>query len=186
MFTRIFAIAAISFLPTLANAGPAITVDQIEAHFSKGIECPEGGLCVPKKDTRKVCFGTDSQCKAENAAIAAQTDPGAFDMLITFDLGSDRLSQQAQENLAEFAKALKGDKLSKATFNIDGHTDATGSDLYNQALSNRRAASVVRFLEGLGVSRERLTATGHGESQPRSTDPFAAINRRVEATLRLR
>jgi outer membrane protein OmpA-like peptidoglycan-associated protein len=106
-------------------------------------------------------------------------------MLITFELGSDRLSPQAKENLAEFAKALKGDKLAGATFDIDGHTDARGSDAYNLGLSNRRAEAVVGYLESLGVPRERLAAKGHGESQPRVEDPYADINRRVEATIRL-
>jgi len=107
-------------------------------------------------------------------------------MLITFDLGSDRLSEQARENLAEFAKALKGNTLRNSTFSIDGHTDARGTNAFNMDLSNRRAASVVNYLESLGIPRERLRATGYGEDRPRVDDPFAAINRRVEATLRLR
>lgn len=186
MFTRVIAVAAFAGLPFVAMAGPSVTASQIEAHFSKGLECPDGGICLPKKDQRKVCIGTDSECEAENAAIAARDDPGAFDMLITFELGSDRLSQQAQQNLSEFAKAMMSDKLLQATFNIDGHTDASGSDGYNKGLSDRRAESVVVYLENLGIPRNRLTATGYGESRPRTSDPFAAINRRVEATLKLR
>ena len=185
MFTRFLAAAAILAMPTLSWADPSISAKDVEAHFSKGMEC-EGGKCIPKKLTRAVCIGTDSECAEQNAAAAAKVDPGAFDMLITFELGSDRLSEQARENLAEFAKALKGDALANATFNIDGHTDARGSDSFNKTLSERRAESVVQYLESLGIPRSRLSAKGHGESSPRVDDPFAAINRRVEATLKLR
>jgi len=148
--------------------------------------CPSDGPCIQKKLTRAVCIGTDSECEAERAAAAAKIDPGAFDMLITFELGSDRLSPQAQENLIEFAKALKGDALQNATFSIDGHTDARGTRAFNNELSIRRADAVVRFLEEHGIDRSRLRATGYGEDRPRVDDPFAAINRRVEATLKLR
>lgn len=180
MLARIIAIAAIVGLPALAQADPQITVDQIKQHFSKGISC-DGETCLPKGKKRAVCIGTDSKCEAEKAAA----DPGAFDMLITFELGSDRLSPQARENLEVFAKALQGRELANATFSIDGHTDARGSSAYNQDLSERRAAAVVDYLESLGISRDRLKAKGHGEESLRVDDPFAAINRRVEASLRI-
>lgn len=165
-----------------AQGAPNYTASEIEAFFTPAIECPAGESCVPKGQTRAVCIGTSSACAAD---VAAAPDPGAFDMLITFDLGSDRLSAQAQENLAEFAKALQSGKLAQTSFNIDGHTDARGSDALNMNLSNRRAEAVVSYLESLGISRSRLVAQGHGESQPRVDDPFADINRRVEATLRI-
>lgn len=142
--------------------------------------CPPGVPCLGKKKSRAICTGTAQEC-----AGSAPPEPAkGFDMLITFELGSDRLSPQARENLRVFADALKDPKLSEMKLNIDGHTDARGSDALNLDLSQRRAASVVSFLEGLGVDRSRLVAQGHGESQPRDADPFAAINRRVEATIR--
>jgi outer membrane protein OmpA-like peptidoglycan-associated protein len=159
------------------SPAPSYSAGDIEAFFAPALQAPAR--------TRAVCIGTSSACAAEANAQAAAPDPGGFDMLITFDLGSDRLSPQARENLAEFAKALKGDTLAAATFNIDGHTDARGSDAFNLELSNRRAEAVVGYLEGLGIPRARLQAQGHGESQPRAEDPFADINRRVEATIRL-
>jgi outer membrane protein OmpA-like peptidoglycan-associated protein len=172
MLTRLLAAAAMLALPHAALAGPSYSADDIEAFFSKN---------KPAK-TRAICIGTSSACNDQQAEAA---DPGGFDMLITFELGSDRLSSQAQENLSEFAKALTGNSLANAQFNIEGHTDARGSDGFNLNLSNRRAESVVRYLESLGVSRDRLQAQGYGESRPRVDDPFAAINRRVEATIKL-
>lgn len=182
MLTRFAAIVALAAAPALAQNAPSYTAGEIESFFAPALECAEGEACMPKGKTRAVCIGTTSAC-ASDAEVAR--DPGAFDMLITFDLGSDRLSEQAQQNLAEFAKALQSGKLAEAHFNIDGHTDARGSNDLNMRLSNRRAEAVVSYLESLGVPRSRLVAKGHGESQPRVDDPFAGINRRVEATLRI-
>jgi outer membrane protein OmpA-like peptidoglycan-associated protein len=186
MLPRFFALLVLAASPAAAqNAaapGPSYSAGDIEAFFAPALDCQEGRDCAPKVRTRAVCIGTSSACATETAAAP---DPGGFDMLITFELGSDRLSPQARENLAEFARALKGDRLGNTTFNIDGHTDARGSDSFNLDLSNRRAEAVVSYLESLGIPRDRLQAQGHGESSPRTEDPFAAINRRVEATLRI-
>ena len=135
---------------------------------------------------RVVCIGTDADCEESEKVEVKIEPPGAFDLLITFDLGSDRVSPQARENLTQFATALKSKTLENATFAIDGHTDARGTEEFNQALSERRAASVVRVLTGFGISPERLYAQGHGEYLLRvEDDPFAAINRRVETVIRL-
>ena len=64
-----------------------------------------------------------------------------------------------------------------------GHTDSTGSDAYNQTLSQRRAQSVSDYLAGRGVARARIASRGYGESQPiasNDTDTGRAENRRVE------
>jgi outer membrane protein OmpA-like peptidoglycan-associated protein len=67
---------------------------------------------------------------------------------------------------------------------IQGHTDSKGSDSYNLALSDRRAAAVVAYLvTNLGVDPSRLTSRGYGEGMPiatNDTDAGRALNRRVE------
>lgn len=63
-----------------------------------------------------------------------------------------------------------------------GHTDSTGSDTYNQSLSERRAKTVARYLEGKGIAVGRLTTSGAGESKPiadNATKEGRAKNRRV-------
>lgn len=191
LFFRLFLPAAIICLPLAAMAQAQYSADDVIGHFKQpeaeaavAADCPEGAICLPKKATRAVCIGTDSACAAETAAAPAQ--PSGFDLLITFELGSDRLSEQAQENLREFAKAMSDPALEGAQFNVDGHTDARGSDALNNELSKRRARVVVDFLKSLGIDEARLQAQGYGKTKPRADDPFAAINRRVEATIRTR
>lgn len=69
---------------------------------------------------------------------------------------------------------------------ISGHTDSKGSEAYNQKLSDGRAKSVVQYLQSKGISADRLTAVGYGESKPIDTnfnEAGQAKNRRVEFTL---
>lgn len=69
---------------------------------------------------------------------------------------------------------------------VAGHTDSTGTDAYNQQLSERRAASVASYLGTRGVLRERFIEVGMGEARPiadNSTDAGRQANRRVEITL---
>lgn len=188
-YKRVFSVAVCAVaVPFFALAGPQYSSQDVVGYFNKPQpaeaepDCPAGSICIPKKKTRAVCIGTGSACAQQEPVASA---PGAFDLLITFDLGSDQLTAQAKENLTEFARALQDPALASTKFNVEGHTDARGSDEFNQKLSERRAAAVVRYLEQLGVDNARLQAAGYGEAKPRDTqDPFAAINRRVEATIR--
>ncbi|MEM7422069.1 MAG: OmpA family protein [Pseudomonadota bacterium] len=188
MFVRFGVAVILCVISVSAQAQSQFKAEDVLEHFTPAVkeagpECPEGAICLPKKKTRGVCIGSKSQCEGQTTAKAA--DPGGFDLLITFELGSDRLSTTAQQNLREFAKALNSPALEGAQFNVDGHTDARGAVTMNNALSERRARVVVDFLKSLGVEEARLRAQGYGESKPRNaSDPFADINRRVEATIR--
>ena len=78
------------------------------------------------------------------------------------------------------------DKLLKkpgARINIEGHTDSTGPEIYNQHLSARRAKAVYDYLLSRGVSADRMKTVGYGESMPKVsnlTPEGRALNRRVE------
>ena len=72
------------------------------------------------------------------------------------------------------------------TFEIAGHTDWIGTDEYNFGLSQRRANAVYNYFAEKGISKERLSAVGYGESRPiatNATDEGRAQNRRVELVI---
>jgi OOP family OmpA-OmpF porin len=69
---------------------------------------------------------------------------------------------------------------------VEGHTDSIASDDYNQALSERRARAVAKWLDDYGIDGSRLTAKGYGESKPVAENDTAAgrqKNRRVEVVI---
>jgi outer membrane protein OmpA-like peptidoglycan-associated protein len=70
---------------------------------------------------------------------------------------------------------------------VEGHTDATGSDAYNQRLSEQRAGNVADYLIDRGVASRNVIVYGYGESQPKSSNDSAEgrqLNRRVEIHIR--
>jgi outer membrane protein OmpA-like peptidoglycan-associated protein len=78
------------------------------------------------------------------------------------------------------------DRYPDRTAAIEGYTDSTGTDEYNQALSRRRADAVMSYLVGQGVRSDRLTASGKGESLPVADNGSAfgrQQNRRVEVII---
>ncbi|NGP53436.1 OmpA family protein [Thioalkalivibrio sp. XN8] len=82
--------------------------------------------------------------------------------------------------------ALVAQKFDKTVVEVTGHTDSTGSAEYNQALSERRAATVATYLVNRGVDQQRILAFGRGQTQPvadNSTAEGRALNRRVEIRL---
>ncbi len=121
------------------------------------------------------------------AAAEPENQPKKFDLLVNFEFNSDHLTAAAKANLDQFAAALrdprvreglKGEKLA-----IDGFTDATGTEVYNRHLSERRAEAVVNYLAQKGADRDSLMPKGYGPTKPREPDPFDPLNRRVEAHL---
>jgi outer membrane protein OmpA-like peptidoglycan-associated protein len=151
-----------------AHADPAYKAGAIADFFAK----------AKLGKSRSICFGTAAECPAPAPASAAK-----FDLLINFEFNSDKLTQAARENLDQFAKALHDPRLKDQKFEIDGHTDATGAELYNLGLSERRASSVVAYLSSQGLDPGELKARGFGKAKPRVADPFSPENRRVEAHL---
>lgn len=126
---------------------------------------------------RGICIGTAEEC--------APAKPKGMDMRISFELDSSDLTEEAKKTLAIVANAFDDERLKKARFVVEGHTDARGTETYNGNLSEDRAASVKKFLMELGVSEDRLTASGLGETAPRTADPLDPENRRVELRIDL-
>ncbi len=103
---------------------------------------------------------------------------------ITFATDSSDLSPAFFDVLNSVGKVLG--EYNKTVVEVAGHTDSTGSDAYNQGLSERRANAVATYLRGHGVISERLITVGMGESRPiadNSTAEGRQANRRVEITM---
>ncbi|MDX1506954.1 MAG: OmpA family protein [Woeseiaceae bacterium] len=103
---------------------------------------------------------------------------------VTFATNSSDLSPAFFDVLNSVSKVLK--EFDKTVIEVAGHTDSTGTDAYNQALSERRATSVGTYLRGQGISDQRMILVGMGESRPvadNSTDAGRQANRRVEITM---
>jgi len=103
---------------------------------------------------------------------------------VQFYTNSDVLLPSSAKELQQLAEYLvKNDSLNATVF---GHTDDVGESESNLRLSQRRAESVRNFLSSLGISPDRLTARGMGDSQPKadnSKDEGRLMNRRVEVVL---
>lgn len=102
---------------------------------------------------------------------------------IEFEFDSDHLTSQGKLDLDVFGEALKTD-LREGAVALEGHTDAIGTDEYNQALSERRAAAAKQYLvDSFGIPPARLTAVGLGKSDPIASNEDAngrSRNRRVD------
>lgn len=105
----------------------------------------------------------------------------AISMQAHFEYNSDALTSSAKDQLKGLGEALESEQLRSLSFLIEGHTDAAGTEQYNQELSLRRAASVKRYLtNNFRVSPEKLLIKGKGEeSLWNKTDPMSWENRRV-------
>ncbi len=100
---------------------------------------------------------------------------------ITFGTDQSAIQSQFYPTLNQVADTLK--QYPKTAIDVLGHTDSTGSESYNQALSERRARSVADYLAGQGVQSVRIATRGYGELQPiasNETESGRAENRRVE------
>ncbi|MGF1545457.1 MAG: OmpA family protein, partial [Parvularculaceae bacterium] len=103
---------------------------------------------------------------------------------ITFGVDQSDIRPGFYDTLNSVAIVLQ--EFDKTTVSVYGHADATGSDGYNQQLSERRAVSVSRYLGGQGVNGGRLRAVGFGESRPiasNESESGRAANRRVEIVI---
>lgn len=133
-----------------------------------------------EKELRDELVGTGVQVK--------RTEEGQIDLImpgnITFDVNSSTVAEGFVPTLRSVAKVLK--EYENTLVTISGHTDSSGSEDYNQLLSEQRATSVANIILQEGIVVERVAAAGYGELQPiasNDTPEGRAENRRVEITL---
>lgn len=100
---------------------------------------------------------------------------------VTFDVGSATLNPAFRDTLNGVAENLV--QYPNSLVDVYGHTDSTGSDAFNQALSERRAQTVANYMQSRGVAQARIRWQGFGETLPiesNDTEAGRAANRRVE------
>lgn len=125
----------------------------------------------------------EEQLKTLNAK---KTDRGLVVTLgdVLFGVNKAELTPGGMRNVQKLADFLKQYETRKLL--IEGHTDSTGGDALNQALSERRADAVRVALIGMGIDAARITTRGYGKAFPVASNDTAAgrqLNRRVEVVL---
>lgn len=107
-----------------------------------------------------------------------------FDSAILFDVDSSTLRGESRADLEKLANSLM--EYPNTDLVVVGHTDATGSEDYNQSLSERRASSAADLLLAHGISFDRITTVGKGELEPIDSNETVSgrqANRRVEVAI---
>lgn len=141
-------------------------------------KCNRGRCAVASEDscTTSDDCGDGRSCKAGRCVTGGACNWDA----IPFGFNDSNLGSEASSQLGTLAACIKKDN-TKVT--IGGHADERGTEEYNLQLSNRRAASVKKFLTDLGVPAKLLQTVGYGENQPVSSSQDEsgwAANRRVD------
>lgn len=129
-----------------------------------------------EREIRERTAGTDVEVIRKGDDLILSMPSG-----ITFDTDSSSIQPHFRPTLDKVADVL--DRYNQTYVDVYGHTDSTGSDAYNQALSERRADAVASYLVSRGVESARLEALGYGETQPiasNDTIEGRGQNRRVE------
>ena len=124
--------------------------------------------------------------KLQEDMQAKQTERGTLVTFgdVLFDLDKAELKPAGMRGIQKLAEFLNENPERKVV--VEGYTDSTGSDSYNQQLSERRAQSVRRALTHAGVDPQRIQAVGYGEQYPVASNDSPssrAMNRRVEVTI---
>lgn len=114
--------------------------------------------------------------------IVKKADLPRIDIEIQFDFDSAAIRPESKSDVDSLGKALSSPELASYRIVLNGHTDAKGSDGYNQKLSEERANAVRDYLvRNFGIDSSRLVPIGYGEERLKNAnDPEAGENRRVE------
>jgi outer membrane protein OmpA-like peptidoglycan-associated protein len=101
---------------------------------------------------------------------------------VFFEFNSAAVTDEAKPQLRELGAALSDPRLKGSIISIGGHTDAVGSDAFNQNLSERRAATIKWYLvDNFKLPPANFHSVGYGKRRPKNkADVFAPENRRVE------
>jgi outer membrane protein OmpA-like peptidoglycan-associated protein len=173
-------------LGTLAGAAAGAAIDHNKRGRGALIGAAVGGLAGAgigqylHKQEQEIDQIPDADVQKQGDALLV-----AFPGDVMFDTGSSSLAPGAFGRLDQLADTLN--RYPDTDLVVKGHTDGSGSETYNQTLSEQRADAVRRYLIGRGVASARITSIGFGESMPLATNATPEgrqQNRRVEIELR--
>ena len=136
--------------------------------------------CVDVKGTL-ANNGCPDKPAVDEATMKTLNDYGK---IILFDTSKFSFQKQTMPILQAMTAILK--EYPTAKFSLEGHTDSDAADDFNMKLSQDRADAVVNYLVENGIAKDRLSATGYGETKPVADNKTAkgkALNRRVEVKL---
>lgn len=152
-------------------------------------------LTVPACKSKKmiVSDGAEVVYSSRDAAPAgstlSQSDEGlmlTFESDVLFNTNSSYLTEKAKATLKNMVAYIKKN-YPDSRLQVNGHTDSTGKEDYNQWLSDKRAASVKTYVVELGLPDSRVTTRGYGVTKPVSTNSTVEgrqKNRRVEVLIK--
>jgi outer membrane protein OmpA-like peptidoglycan-associated protein len=195
--TRISGLAGIIFVAGLLSQAPSYAAEQRSADdIINALKSPRvtRGLTTSPADAARTADEsrflstvrnrpTRSLSTEERDKIASIADSKPkIDLEINFEYNSAVIGSKAKPQVTELGKALTSEDLKGRTFILAGFTDAKGSEIYNQGLSERRADAVKQFLtEKYGIEVRNLVTVGYGLKQLKyPANPFAPENRRVQ------
>ena len=144
--------------------------------------CWRTGYWTPADAIRECDPAYVQEEQAPAAAPVAEKLEFAADAF--FDHDKSIVKKEGKEKLSKLASDISG--LDVEVIVCVGHTDSTGTEAYNQKLSERRANAVKSYLVSQGVDGEKIVTEGKGELQPiadNATREGRAKNRRVEITV---
>ena len=143
-------------------------------------------LLVLRELTGGLYFGKQLREQTAGTGVdVTETDNGQAILVnlpngVTFDVDSSAVKPGFRDTLDRIAASMV--QYPNSLIDVYGHTDSTGSDAYNQALSERRADAVKRYLmQNYDVAGADLVTVGYGKSKLKDpSHPLAEVNRRVQ------
>ena len=177
--------------PADAGAAPPSAQQLIEALTSKSARglAPAGAEAASKMEAEDKLIQNLASKAARGLSVSERTtlaeavkERPKFDMEVTFEFNSANIAEAAKPALMALGKAMQSEDLKTAKFLVAGHTDAKGKQVYNQKLSEMRAASVKAFLmSNFQLTDEKMVTVGYGRERLKNTsNPIAQENRRVQ------
>jgi OmpA-OmpF porin, OOP family len=145
---------------------------------------PEAPAATPEVPTATP-EAPEATPEPEVKKIQGELNKGLELKIVEFATNKATLTRRGQQTLDFVVSELK--KVPDAPVEISGHTDNRGDDAMNQKLSETRAQATLAYLVKHGITKERLTASGLGETTPKASNNTASgrqRNRRIEFKLK--